>query len=204
MTVAPVTRHADSRLASRSFRTSLTFRRSLTGLAAAALLLLATPARAAEQEFTHRVIGLFAPDRETTLRQTVATLPGVTVEHIDFPHAEVTFRFDPATAFPDTRPEGLTEQLDIRLRTASRSTFRLAPRVPRESLTPIEIRLAGCHCRACDFAAYDTLARTEGVAAATVSFKDQRATALINPHQTNRDTLEKSLRDRGITVLPPP
>lgn len=166
-------------------------------------LLLAAPARAEEQDFTHRILGLFAPEREQALRQTVATLPGITLVQVDFASAEATFRFDPAVVFSDTTPEGLTERLDNALRTVSRSTFRLAPRMPRASLVPVEIGVAGCDCAGCHFAAYDILARLEGVAAATVSFKLQRATARIDPQKTSRDALVKALQERGVRVLPP-
>jgi len=165
--------------------------------------LLAGSARAEDQEFTHRVLGLFAPEREHALHQTVATLPGITLVQVDFANAEATFRFDPAVVFSDTKSEGLTERLDNALRSASRSTFRLAPRIPRAALVTVEIGVAGCDCAGCHFAAYDVLARIEGLAAATVSFKLRRATALIDPQKTSREELTKALLERGVRVLPP-
>lgn len=175
----------------------------LVRLGTLCLVLLSSPAPAAEQEFTHRILGLFAPEREEALRQAVATLSGITLVRIDFPTAEATFRFDPAVVFSDTKPENLTERLDNSLRTVSRSTFRLAPRVPPSSLVPVEIGMSGCPCAGCHYAVYEILARIEGVAAATVSFRFQRATAFIDPQKTSREALAKVLRERGVRVHPP-
>ena len=172
------------------------------------LILIATLAaagslRAAEEEFTHRVFGLFAPERETALRDALTKI-GVTLVRVDFPNAEATVRFDPAIVFKDTKPEKLTDRLNESLRDATRATFSIAPRIPRENLTTVEIAVAGCDCPACNFAAYEVLAQIDGVAAATVSFRTGKATARIDSAKTNRTALEEALKKRGVTLPAPP
>ena len=76
----------------------------------------------------------------------------------------------------------------------------------RDKLTRIEIAATGCDCKACGLAAYEIVAKVEGVAQAAVSFREGRITALIDPEKTSRAALEDALKKtRGageITVKP--
>ena len=98
----------------------------------AALYLLACAAFAADekpappQNFTHRITGLFSPDRETALRTALEKVPGVALVSVDFEHAEGVFSYDPAIAFKGTKPEDITKRFDELLRNATRSTLGIA------------------------------------------------------------------------------
>lgn len=160
---------------------------------------------AGTQQITHRVTGLFSPDREADLRATLEKLPGIELVSLDFDHAEATFAYDPAKAFPDTKPDKVTERFDQQLKAASNRTFGIQAlcTVPHEKLARIEIPVAGLDCKACCLAAYEIMAKEEGVEQATASFKEGRITALIDPSKTARDKLEAVLKKRGVTITQP-
>src|SRR5687768_7103525 len=156
------------------------------------------------QTVTQRVMGLCAPDREADLGAAVAQLPGVELVSVNFEHAEATFRYDPAVAFPGTKPADAPKRLEEKLRTASNHTFSLKsldPAVAKEQLTRVEIGVAGLDCRACSLAAYEIVAKVDGVYQATASFKEGRVTALIDPNKTNRAALEAALKKRTVKVI---
>ena len=173
--------------------------------------LLASPFAAANdkpakpERFTYRVTGLFAPDREADLRAAFRELPDVTLVAVDFDDAEITVEFVASKAFPGAKPEQVVERLDQQLRQATRSTFGVKPRrtVLRERLERVVIPVSGLDCKACSLAAYEIVARIDGVEQATASFKDGRVTALIDPARTNRAALEAALRQRGVRVGAP-
>ena len=153
----------------------------------------------------HQITGLFSKEREADLRETIAKVPGVKLVSIDFKNAEAVFEYDPAEAFPRARPEQIVQQLDSKVRTASNHTFGVKPlrTIPREKLTLIEVRVAGCDCKACSLAAYEAIYRLEGVEQATASFREGRVTALIDPAKTNRDRVVSALKKRGVDVKSP-
>ena len=170
-------------------------------------LLLSAAAAAADkpakpERFTYRILGLFSPDREKDLRKAFDDLPDFKLVAIDFEGAEITVEFDPAKAFPGAKPAEVVERFDQKLRQASRHTFGAKPRraVPKEKLEQVVIPVAGLDCKACCLAAYEIVARIDGVEQATASFKDGRVTARIDPSKTDRAELEMALRKRGVKV----
>lgn len=177
---------------------------TFTRVAALILFLFAGLAslHAGEQTVTHRITGLFEPNREADLREVVGTLNGITVVSVDVPNSEATFRYDPAVAFKDTKPEKIVERLDNLLRAASHSTFGAKPLcpTPKDKLTRIELSVGGIDCRACSLACYEIVAKVEGVEAATASFHDGKVTALIDPAKTNREAIEQALKKREVDV----
>jgi copper chaperone CopZ len=152
---------------------------------------------------TYRVLGLFAPDRVTDLREAVAELPDVKLVDVNFAYAEITLELIPSKAFPGTAAKDLLAALDGKLRRASGHTFGLKPRstVAREQLKTVVIAVAGLDCKACALGAYEAVAQIDGVEQATASFKDGRVTARIDPARTNKATLEAALR-RAEVKLP--
>jgi copper chaperone CopZ len=110
----------------------------------------------------------------------------VKLVRIDFEHAEAVFTYDPAVAFKGTKPEAIAGRFNELLRNVSHSTLSIAPLepVPKEELTRIEIAVAGLDCKACALAAYESIYKIDGVAAATVSFKEGRIAARIDPRKT--------------------
>ena len=155
--------------------------------------------------FTYRVLGLFSPDREKDLCRVFVDLPDFRLIAVDFDDAEITIEFTPAKALPGQKPEKFVELVDQKLRSASRGTFGVAPRrnVPRDKLKLIVIPVSGLDCKACCLAAYEAIARIDGVVQATASFKDGRVTALIDPKKTDRAKLEEALRKKGVDVRGP-
>ena len=176
------------------------------------LCLLASPIFAADekpaepQNFTHRITGLFAPSRETTLRTALETLPNVKLVSLDFEHAEGVFNYDPAVAFNGTKPEDITKRFDELLRNATRSTLGIAALIttPHDKLTRIDIPVISCDCQACALGIYEIIYKIEGVAAATVELKEGRVTALIESEKTSQLALEDALKKREVKLNTPP
>jgi copper chaperone CopZ len=160
---------------------------------------------AGPQQVVHRVAGLFSPDVEADLRKAVEKVEGVRLVSVDFDYAEATFEYDAARTFPGAKPEQVVEQFNNLLRQASNHLLGITPRstVPRDKLTRIEIPIGVLDCKACCLAVYEILARQDGVEQATASFKDGKATALIDPAKTDRARLEAALREREVPVTSP-
>lgn len=177
---------------------------------AAAALTIAMPLAVADdkppgpERLTVRVTGLFAPDRAADLKAAFAELPDLTLVAVDYAESEMTVEFVPAKVFPGAKPAELVARLDQKVRAATR-TFGVRPRrtAPREKLQEVVIPVAGCVCRACDLAAYETVARVDGVEQATASFKEGRVTVLIDPAKADRGKVEETLRNRNVKIVTP-
>lgn len=180
-------------------------KRFLLFLLAAATACAAGESNSQPQSITHRITGLFAPNREADLRAVVEQIPDVRLVSIDFEHAEATFTYDPAIAFKGTKAEEIPKRFDEKLRSLSQSTFGVQPLIttPKELLKRVEIPVAGLDCKACCLAAYEAIAKVDGVAQATASFKDGLVTALIDPAKTNREALQDALKKRNVEVKAP-
>lgn len=171
-------------------------------LASAVATAAAADKPAKPERYTYRALGLFSPDREKDLRKAFADLPDIKLVAVDFDGAEIAIEFDPAKAFPGAKPAEVVERFDQKLRQATRHTFGAKPRrtVPKEKLEQVVIPVAGLDCKACCLAAYEIVARIDGVEQATASFKDGKVTARIDPTRTDRAELEMALRKRGVKV----
>ena len=158
-----------------------------------------------EKTGVYHITGLFSHDREADLREAVGQIEGVRLTSIDFDFAEATFTYDPAKAFPDTKPEDVTERLNQLLLESSDRTFSLRPRstVERDKLEHIQIDLAPLDCKACALGVHELVTGIAGVEQAAVDMKKGKISALIDPRQTSRDALRKKLREREVTVLDP-
>lgn len=154
------------------------------------------------QKVRHSITGLFSKDREADLRESLKELPEIKLVSIDFEKAEATFEYDPAKAFPGTKPDKIVEQFDNKLRTASRHTLGVKPlwAGPVEKLKRVEIVVAGLDCKACSLGAYEAVYKLPGVERATVNFKQGRMVAHIDPEQTDKTRLEDALMRRGVTI----
>jgi copper chaperone CopZ len=189
--------------------------RTLMGLRMRNLLLLvslASPIAAADKKpdpkperFTYKLIGLFSKDREADLRKAVDDLPDIKLVAVNFDEGEFTVEFVPSKVFPGTKPDQLAEAVSQKVGNATRHTFSVKPRrtVSRDKLKPVTIPVAGLDCNACCLAAYEIVARIDGVEQATASFKDGKITALIDPTKTDQPALEDALRKRGVDVTTP-
>lgn len=164
-----------------------------------ALLLLLAPATravnppAAPKPITHRIIGLFSPDREADLREALKAIPEVLLGKVDFSLAQATFLYDGSKV--------TTEKLNNILR---QSHFGIAPiSASPEKLTRIEIPVIGLDCKGCAYGAYRILQPIEGVEQATVDFHVGKISALIDPAKTDRAAIEAALKKKQVEVGAP-
>ncbi|HLY74915.1 MAG TPA: heavy-metal-associated domain-containing protein [Planctomycetota bacterium] len=157
------------------------------------------------QSVKHRVTGLFNPEREADLRETVKKLPDVSIVTIDFDTSEVTFSYDPVKLLGKGSEKQWLERFDNLVRNASSHTFgiRALSTIPKEKLTRIEIPVVGLDCRGCELSAYEVIHKMEGVEQATCSFKAGLMTALIDPDKTSKSALVEALKKRNVTVKTP-
>ena len=150
--------------------------------------------------------GLFSPGRETALRTALEKLPNVKLVSLDFEHAEAVFSYVPAVAFKDTKPDDITKRFDERIRDATHHTLGIAAlfTTPHDQLTRIEIPVLGLDCQACALATYEAICKIDGVAAATVDYKEGRVTAFIDSSKTAQPALEDALKKREVKLKTPP
>ena len=149
-----------------------------------------------------RVTGLLSVDREKDLREVFAEWPEVKLAAIDFDTSEVTLSLDLEKLFPKLKPADVIARLHERVGNLSGHTFGIKTlcTVPRDKLKRIEIPAAGLDCKACCLAAYEIVAKIDGVEQATASFKAGLITALIDPTKTDKAKLEAALKQRGVTL----
>jgi len=165
--------------------------------------------QAQPQPTRFRVIGMFSLDRQDDLREAMKQLPGVKLGSIDFPNAEAAIIYDLAQLFPQARPkqsftaDQIVERLDGLLRPASNHTFSLKQpsTTPKDKLTRIEIGVVGHDCKGCCLGAYEAVAKLDGVLQATVSFKEGRVIALIDPAKTDKAALEAALKKAQVQLI---
>jgi copper chaperone CopZ len=170
---------------------------------AALLVLLALLPVPEPRTVTYRVTGLFNRDRENDLREAVKKMTDVSIVSIDFDVAEVSFSYEPEKLFQKgTKEKDWLERFDNQLKQASSHTFGVKPlcTTPKEKLMRIEIGVVGPDCKGCCLAAYEFVAKIDGVEQATASFKDGLVTALIDPAKTNRAALEDALKKRQVRL----
>ncbi len=152
--------------------------------------------------FEYRITGLFCPEREEDLREAVSKLPGVELISIDYKNAAATFSFDPFKLFPKMAPISPVANFDKLLKSASQSTFgvKALPGKEKEGWKLIEIPVLGLDCLGCSLAAYEAIAKIDGVEQATVSFKEGWVRALIDPAKTDRAALETALKKAQVQL----
>ena len=164
------------------------------------------PVVAAEQMATFRLLGLFQPDRSEDFREIISSkIPDLAVTKIDYDLGIVELKFDPDKLLNKAKPEQYLERLENLIRQASYGTFSLIPlsKTNPEKVEKIEIKIAGLDCKACSFAAYDAVAKLDGVERATVSFKEGRLFAWIDPMKIDRDKLVDALLKKRVEVPKP-
>ncbi len=173
-------------------------------------LTLALPLlHAEEQTGTYRLIGLSAPERESDLREVMKTVPEVTLVSLDAAKAEVTLRFEAEKLFPPTKAkqppaaDKITARLDTLIGTASTRTFGITERsaVPADKLTKVEILIGVLDCKGCRYAAYQAVAKLEGVERATVSATPSAVIAWIDATKTKREALEEALKKVRVDLV---
>ena len=177
-----------------------------------ALLVVTVSAFAAEQTATYRLIGLSAPEREADLREVMKSVADVSLVSLDVAKSELTLRFDadklgvPAKAKQPPAPDKITERLSSLLGNASKNTFLLAApsTTPADKLTKLEIPIGVLDCKGCRYAAYQAVAKLDGVERATVSTTPSAIIAWIDATKTKRETLEEALKKARVELLKQP
>jgi copper chaperone CopZ len=155
----------------------------------------------------HQITGLFCPEREQDFIDLCAErLSRFKLVSVDYANAEASFAYDPAKEFPGATPAQVIERMNNEVRNVSRHTFGVKPlrTTPKDQLQLIEIPIVGLDCKACSLAVYEIIYRLKGVEQATASFKAGKATALIDPQQTNRAEIEMALKQRGVQLKSEP
>jgi copper chaperone CopZ len=163
---------------------------------------------AEEQTGTYRLIGLSAAEREADLREVLAKVPEVKFVSLDAAKAEVTLRFDaekifqPAKSKQPPAADKVLARLDQLIGTASTRTFSLAERstVPADKLTKVEILIGVLDCKGCRYAAYQAVAKLDGVERATVSTTPSAVIAWIDATKTKREALEEALKKARVEL----
>ncbi|WP_254509846.1 heavy-metal-associated domain-containing protein [Anatilimnocola floriformis] len=152
-----------------------------------------------------RVTGLFSPEREQDLREVMLLIPDATLKSIDYGAAEAVFEYDPKKSFDKAKPDKIPERLDNAVRTHSHSTFGIKPlsATPADKLQTVEIGVLGLDCKGCALAAYESVARIEGVMQATANFKAGLVTAKFDPEKTNKAALEEALTRARVDLKKP-
>ena len=164
---------------------------------------------AEEQTGTYRLIGLSAPERESDLREVMKTVPDVALVSLDIAKAEVNLRFDaeklflPAKSKQPPAPDKITERLNSLIGGASKNTFSLTERstVPADKLTKVEILIGVLDCKGCRYAAYQAVAKLDGVERATVSATPSAIIAWIDATKTKREALEEALKKVRVDLV---
>jgi hypothetical protein len=167
-----------------------------------ALIFMVAAARAAEkkekgpppQTFTHRVTGLFQPDRVDDLREAMKDHPTVKLLDVDYEHATATFSYDPKLA----SAEGIGNFLG-----SVGLGINRAASTPEDKLTRVEIGVVGLDCKGCGLGTYWTVYKLDGVERATVSYKEGLVVAMIDATKTSKAALEEAMRKRYVTLREP-
>lgn len=176
-------------------------------------LLLAVPLlHAEEQTGTYRLIGLSAAEREADLREVMKAVPDVALVSLDAAKSEVTLRYELEKLFATAKPkqppapDKITERLSSLIGQASKNTFTVtAPStVPADKLTKVEIPIGVLDCKGCRFAAYQAVAKLDGVERATVSAKPSAIIAWIDATKTKREALEDALKKVRVDLVQKP
>ena len=156
-------------------------------------------------EAKHRITGLFGPERTEDLKEAFKKVEGVRLVSVDFDASEAILAYDPQKLSARKQEKEILERLDALLGQASSHTFGVKPlsTTPREKLVRLEIPVLGLDCKACALAAYESIAKIDGVEQATASFKEGLVTALIDPEKTTRAALVEALKKRQVTLKAP-
>ena len=146
------------------------------------------------QTVIHRITGLCYPERADELATVLKDQPKVKLVSVDYAHSEATFVYDPKQFSADS----LNGMLGAK-------GFGVKPRltIPADKLTRIEIAVVGLDCKGCCRGTYNAIYRLDGVEQATVSFKDGRVVALIDPAKTKQSVLEEALKKANVQLKAP-
>jgi len=175
-----------------------------------AMILCSLPARAEEQTGTYRLLGLSAAEREADLREVLKAVPDVALVSLDAAKSEVTLRYEVEKLFPAAKPkqspapDKIIERISSLIGRESRNTFTLTARstVSADKLTKVEIPIGVLDCKACRYAAYQAVAKLDGVERATVSATPSAVIAWIDATKTKREALEEALKKARVDLLP--
>jgi hypothetical protein len=173
-----------------------------------ALAVLCSIARADEQTSTFHLTGLSAPERQDDLRQVMSAIPEIQLVSADSEKSEVTLKYDVAALFPnakppaDLTPEKTMQQLNDRVRKASKGTFVLAApsATPADQLTKLDLRIGILDCKACRYGAYIAVAKKEGVDRASINAEGRMLSIWFDATKTNRAELEEVLKKERVEL----
>jgi copper chaperone CopZ len=151
---------------------------------------------------TVHLTGIFDSECEINLRTALAEIPGVALAKLDMATGEALFTYDPAAAFPATKPDKVVERFDQLLRQASGHLIsaRPASTTPKEKLKQIELPVVFLHCRACGLALHEMLMKQDGVEQVQIDLKKRTVQATIDPEKATSQQLAAFLKKREVTI----
>jgi copper chaperone CopZ len=140
---------------------------------------------------TFRILGLCYPERVEDLRAVMRTREDIVLVGVDYEHGAATFTFD-----------GKRVSSESIGNTIGAKGFGIRPesKIPAERLLRVDIGVVGLDCRGCALGTYNAIGSIDGVERATVSYKEGRVTAFIDPSKTSRMVLEEALKKAGVTL----
>jgi copper chaperone CopZ len=175
-------------------------------LAALLWYVFASGALGQEAEHRYRLTSLFDPERADDFRAFMGeNFPEVKVLELSVELGEVTLVFDPRKLKPFQpagTPEVARQRLSFLMRGASRGMFDVLPvlDVPLEEMAEARIPVQGLDCRGCSYGAHLAIARLEGVAQATASFKLGEVRVRFDRRKTSLQALEETLSTKSIAA----
>ena len=157
---------------------------------------------------TFRVMGLFEPERQQDLKETLTILPALELVSVNYDTTEVTFRYDVTkliNAYNPKKPptqEAIQKSIDTLLRNASNGTFSLKTGAtpPKDKLQNVHLQVGILDCRGCRYGVYQIISKVDGVEQATLA-RDGYLTAWIDGTKTNQGALEEALKKARIDLL---
>ena len=87
--------------------------------------------------------------------------------------------------------------------TSEEQLGHVLPKLPREKLQKLELAVVGLDCKACSFAAYQTVMRLEGVEQCEVLFRETRVTAWVDASKIDKAKIEMALKEKGLKIRMP-
>jgi len=146
------------------------------------------------QTRTVRILGLCTPERENDLRESVEKHPNVKLDSINFAKSEATFSYDTKVFGHDSLQHVIGSK---------GFGVKTTPRPPDDKLVTLEIPIQILDCAACCLGTYNSISKIDGLEQATVDRKG-KVVAIIDPRKTNREALEKAMKNAGVGIPEPP
>ncbi len=140
---------------------------------------------------TFRILGLCYPERVEDLRAAFAAREDIALVQVDYEHGAATFRCEHGKISAESIGNIIG---------AKGFGIRPESHVQPDRLVRVEIAVIGLDCKGCALGTYNAIGSIDGVERATVSYKEGRVIATIDPARTGQAALEEALKKAGVTL----